>query len=71
MFKPRHMGHIRNLNHKWQVQIDKHESKSKSQVHAQSQIEKGKTNLDSGLSLKSHGPQLLSMFKENIIKEKF
>ena len=29
---------------------------SKSQVQAQSQIEKGKRNLDSGLSLKSHGP---------------
>ena len=34
--------------------IDKPESKSKIQV--QSQIEKGKKNLDSGLSLKSNGP---------------
>ena len=34
--------------------IDK--PKSKSQVQAQSQIEKGKTNFDSGLSLKSYGP---------------
>ena len=34
--------------------IDKPESKS--QVQAQSQMEKGKGNLDSGLSLKSHGP---------------
>ena len=47
--------------------IDKPESKS--QVQSQSQIEKGKRNLDSGLSLKSHGPpppphpQLLSMKK--------
>ena len=35
--------------------IDKPESKS--QVKAQSQIEKGKRILDSGLSLKSHAPR--------------
>ena len=44
--------------------IDK--PKSKSQVQAKSQIEKGKRNLDFGLSLKSYGPptpQLLSMME--------
>ena len=35
------------------IHIDK--PKSKSQVQAQSQIEKGKRNLDSGLSLNSYG----------------
>ena len=36
------------------LNIDKPESKS--QVQAESQIEKGKRNMDSGLSLKSYGP---------------
>ena len=36
------------------LNIDKPESKS--QVQAESQIEKGKRNMDSELSLKSHGP---------------
>ena len=53
---------LKEGNHQICLKTDKPESKSQ----AQSQIEKGKGNLDSGLSLKSYGPppphpQLLSM----------